>query len=69
MFFIAGGDDPVGGYGKTVRKTAAVFRDVGMRQISERIYPLCRHEILNEINWEEVFADVAGWLKTIIAHT
>lgn len=69
VFFIAGGDDPVGGYGKTVRKTAAVFRDVGMNHVSERIYPLCRHEILNEINREEVFTDVAQWLQAVIART
>lgn len=63
VFFIAGGDDPVGGYGKGVRKAAQAFRDAGMQKVDERIYPLCRHEILNELNREEVWEDVAQWLE------
>ena len=63
VFFIAGGDDPVGGYGKGVRMAAQAFRDAGMETVDERIYPLCRHEILNELNREEVWEDVAQWLE------
>jgi len=63
VFFIAGGDDPVGTYGKGVGKCAGEFRRCGMTDVSERIYPLCRHEILNELNREEIFADVAKWIE------
>ena len=63
VFFIAGGDDPVGTYGKGVGKCAGEFRRSGMTDVSERIYPLCRHEILNELNREEIFADVAKWIE------
>lgn len=63
VLFIAGGDDPVGSYGKGVRQTAAAFRNAGMRSVSERIYPMGRHEILNEMNQQEVYADVVSWLK------
>ena len=63
VFFIAGGDDPVGNYGKGVRKAADAFGKAGMQDVSVRIYPLCRHEILNEINREEIYEDVAQWLK------
>ena len=66
VFFIAGGDDPVGSYGKGVRKAAEAFRKAGMTDVSVRIYPLCRHEILNEINKEEIYEDVAQWLKAKI---
>ena len=65
VFFIAGGDDPVGSYGKGVEKCAAEFRKAGMEQVSCKIYPLDRHEILNEINREEVFTDVADWIEKI----
>lgn len=67
VFFIAGGDDPVGSYGTGVRRTARAFRDAGMTQVSERIYPLCRHEILNEINKEEIYQDIAEWLEPYTA--
>ena len=63
VFFIAGGDDPVGPYGDGVIRVADAFRKVGMEQVDVKIYPLCRHEILNEINKEEVYADVTEWLE------
>ena len=66
VFFIAGGDDPVGGYGTGVRQAAAAFRNAGMRHVSERIYPLCRHEILNEINKQEVYDDIAQWIGQFV---
>lgn len=66
VYFIAGGDDPVGNYGKGVIQTAEEFRKAGMRDISQKTYPLARHEILNEINKEEVFHDIAAWLNTKI---
>ena len=66
VFFIAGGDDPVGPYGKGVHKAADAFRKVGMQDVSVKIYPLCRHEILNEINKEDVFADVSAWIESKI---
>ena len=63
VFFVAGGDDPVGGYGKGVQKAAQAFRDAGMTDVSQRIYPLCRHEILNELNRAEVYEDIAQWIR------
>ena len=63
VFFIAGGDDPVGPYGKGVHTCAEVFRKAGMEDVAVRIYPLCRHEILNEINRQQVYDDVANWIE------
>ena len=63
VFFIAGSDDPVGPYGKGVHTCAEAFRKVGMEDVSVRIYPLCRHEILNEINREQVYQDVWKWIE------
>lgn len=64
VFFIAGGDDPVGNFGKGVRQTVRAFQKAGLRDVSVRIYPLCRHEILNEINKDEIFEDVLQWIET-----
>lgn len=66
VFFAAGGDDPVGSYGKGVRQTADAFRKAGMRNVSQRIYPLCRHEILNEINRGEIYEDIWQWLQKVL---
>jgi len=63
VFFIAGGDDPVGSYGKGIHRSVEEFKKAGMTDVSCRIYPLCRHEILNEINREEIFQDVYRWIS------
>jgi len=63
VHFIAGGDDPVGSYGEGVKKTVNAFRACGMNNVSYRIYPLCRHEILNEINCYEIYEDISRWLE------
>ncbi len=63
VLFIAGGDDPVGSYGKGVRRTAQEFKNAGMEQVDTKIYPLGRHEILNEINRQEVYEDVSRWME------
>ncbi len=63
VFFIAGGDDPVGPYGKGVLTCVDAFQKAGMEDVSVRIYPMCRHEILNEINREQVYEDVRKWIE------
>ena len=63
VLFIAGSDDPVGSYGKGVKQAARAFEKVGMEQVSLRLYPLCRHEVLNELNREEVYQNILTWLK------
>lgn len=63
VFFIAGGDDPVGSYGRGVKKAEEAFRKAGMTDVACKIYPLGRHEILNEINREEVYGDVFAWIE------
>lgn len=65
IYFIAGGDDPVGGYGAGVRQAAEEFKKHGMERVDVKIYPLCRHEIHNEINRRDVFEDVANWIEKI----
>lgn len=62
VLFVAGGDDPVGSYGEGVKQTVKAFENAGMRDVKMRIYPLCRHEILNEINKQEIYEDISQWL-------
>ena len=64
VHFIAGGEDPVGGSGAGVRKAVEMFIRSGMKCVSVKLYPGCRHEILNELNKDEVYADVAAWLSS-----
>lgn len=67
IFFIAGGDDPVGSYGKGVHACAQAFQKAGMQDVTIKIYPLHRHEILNELNKENVYKDIIKWLNEKIS--
>lgn len=62
VFIIGGEEDPVGLYGKSVPKTAKEFRRAGMENVSEKIYPGMRHEILNEMGKELVYRDILEWI-------
>lgn len=62
ILFISGEADPVGGWGKSVRTVFDRFKGIGMQDVTIKIYPGARHEVLNEINKQEVWADVLAWL-------
>ena len=39
------------------------LRDAGVRDVTLRLYPGGRHEMLNEANRDEVYRDVLSWLE------
>ena len=63
VLFIAGSDDPVGNYGQGVKQTVQAFTGAGMENVTMRLYPLCRHEVLNELNREEVYRNILDWVE------
>ena len=67
VLFVAGGEDPVGSCGKGVEQAAAAFKKAGMVNVACKIYPGCRHEILNELNKAEVYGDITRWLEPYIS--
>lgn len=67
LLLISGEQDPVGNFGRGPRQRAKWLRDAGHRDVTVRIYPGGRHEMLNELNREEVYADVAQWLENVLA--
>jgi len=62
VLFVAGGDDPVGNYGEGVKQAGEEFRKIGMQDVTVRLFPLARHEILNEINRGEIYKFVSDWI-------
>ncbi|MCM1043123.1 MAG: alpha/beta hydrolase [Corallococcus sp.] len=70
LLLIAGGNDPVGNYGKGVKKLNAFYtKKVGMEDVEMNLYDNARHEILNETNKQEVYVDVLVWLDSRLALT
>lgn len=66
VLFIAGEEDPVGSYGKGVEQTAEHFRKAGMKNVTCKLYPNDRHEILNETDKQTVYQNVSGWLSQVL---
>lgn len=62
VFFVSGEDDPVGGFGNGVKKVYAQFEKLGMKNMSIKLYPDDRHEILNELDRDIVYEDITKWI-------
>lgn len=63
VYIFSGDRDPVGGNGRGVRKVYGYFERQGVRDLTMKLYSEGRHEMLNEINKDEVYADVLAWLE------
>lgn len=62
ILVISGEADPVGDYGKGVRQVYRDLKKSGHRFVTMKLYPDARHELLNETNRDEVYADISAWL-------
>ncbi|MEG1593592.1 MAG: alpha/beta hydrolase [Oscillibacter sp.] len=64
ILFLSGSMDPVGACGKGVEKACASFRKAGVRDVSMKLYPGLRHEILQEGCKALIYQDIAQWLES-----
>lgn len=68
VFMVSGDADPVGDYGKGVRKAYDSLLAVGLQNVTLKMYEGGRHELLNETNREEVGRDILDWIeRTVLA--
>ena len=63
MLFVSGDKDPVGNCGKGVEDAVEFYKELHIANVQMKLYPNARHEILNEINREEVYADLLNWIS------
>jgi alpha-beta hydrolase superfamily lysophospholipase len=64
VYLFAGSRDPAGHNGRGVVRLANLYREVvGSRDVTLRLYPGARHDILHETNRDEVLTDLLGWLR------
>ena len=61
LLFLSGGMDPVGEYGKGVRSVVVKYLEHGC-EVNFRIYREARHELLFELNKNEVMRDILDFL-------
>lgn len=61
VLIISGEVDPVGENGKGVYEVYKSLKEQGVEDITFKLYKDCRHELLNELNSDEVMDDILLW--------
>ena len=66
ILIASGSQDPVGDFGKGVTKFYAYLEDHGFTNVTIRLFNGDRHEILHELNKEEVMQYLIDWINKVI---
>lgn len=61
--FFNGGDDPVLVNEKLQKQRIDFLKEIGYKNVSEKVYPGLRHEILNEVDNQIVYKDILDYIK------
>lgn len=61
---VSGEMDPVGNYGDGVREVYGWMKQADVRDVTIKLYPGARHEILNEINRDEVKEEIFSFIAS-----
>ena len=63
IFIFSGDKDPVGEMGKGLKRVLKQYKKAGIQDVTLKLYKGGRHEMLNEVNREEVEQDLMSWLN------
>ncbi len=63
LLVVSGAEDPVGGFGAGVKPVYEAYKAAGIADVQLKLYPSDRHEILNELDRDKVFADLLDWMR------
>ena len=63
VLLFAGDMDPVGNYGEGPTEVYNKMKEVGIQNIELKIFKDGRHEMLNEINKDEVYNMIISWIN------
>lgn len=67
VYVLAGEFDPLNEKLSDIKKLHKAFERAGIRNMTVRAYPGARHELLNELNRDEVTRDLIAWLDQQMA--
>ncbi|MBQ6468709.1 MAG: alpha/beta fold hydrolase [Lachnospiraceae bacterium] len=63
ILVVSGQNDPVGEFGKGPKIVAESYRETGIRDVTLKLFPDDRHEILNELDKEDVDQYLLNWIE------
>ena len=65
LFLIAGDSDPLGENGEGIKEVFARLEDAELCSLKMKLYPDGRHEILNDVMKNTVYADIIDWVREV----
>jgi len=65
LYIVSGEGDPVGDFGKAVKKLEGIYSKYGYEKVTTKLYPDCRHELLNELNNKEITENFIAFYESI----
>lgn len=63
LLIAAGGDDPMGGFGRGPAALAAAYENDGQRDVTLRLYDGARHELLHDTVAASFTQDMLAWMN------
>lgn len=63
ILFIGGDKDPVGSFGKAHKKIKGIYKRLGYANARFKLYPDCRHELLNDKKRDIVMKDILEYIQ------
>lgn len=63
ILILSGDADPIGEYGKGVRRLLSDYQALGYNDATMILYEGARHELLNETNRDQVTTDILNWME------
>lgn len=65
LYIFSGDRDPVGHDGRSVKKLAdSYYKCAGSQDLSLKLYPSARHDLLHETNASEIIGDLLAWIDS-----
>ena len=65
IYIFVGDKDPINDDLALLKPLVDRYRDAGIKDLTVKVYPGGRHEMLNETNRDEVVADLTAWLERV----
>ena len=66
IYLMSGAQDPVSDGGKGVVEVHKKFEERGIKNLEMKLFKDCRHEILNELNKEDIYKEILEWFEELM---
>lgn len=66
LLIISGDMDPVGKYGVAVQALYEQYKQLDLENVTLKLFEDARHELVNELNNQEVFSYINDWFSKVI---